>query len=68
MGLQLLMLGQGAGCSVSVRSEDAEAEWDAARKETARFLTRPRGYKELSTQLTIKRLPLETVRWRETQE
>ena len=60
------MLGQGAGCSVSVRSEDAESEWDAARKETARFLTR--GYKELSTQLTIKRLPLETVRWRETQE
>ena len=56
------MLGQGAGCSVSVRSEDAEAEWDAARKETAR------GYKELSTLLTIKRLPLETVRWRETQE
>ena len=60
--------GTGVWCSVFVRSENAEAEWDEARKDTARFLTRPRGYKELSTQLTIKRLPLETVRWRETQE
>ena len=58
--------GTGGRCSVSVRSEDVE--WDEARKETARCLTRPRECKALSTQLTIKRLPIETIRWRETQE
>lgn len=60
MGLWLLMLGP----SVSMGAEDAEAELEEGREETARCLTRPGKGKGLD----IKVLPLETISWRVTQE